>query len=125
MDSILTSIKKLLGLAANDTNFDEELVMHINSVLFTLTQIGVGPETGFSILDKEATWDEYLGLDLPPETEAIKLYIYLKVRLSFDPPSSSFVLESIKRQISELEFRINVQVDIAPPIVSVEEEESL
>lgn len=123
MDSILTSIKRLLGLAANDTNFDEELVMHINSVLFTLTQLGVGPTTGFSILNEEETWDDYLGLDLPPETEAIKLYIYLKVRLSFDPPSSSFVLESIQRQISELEFRINVQVDVAPPIVEIVEEE--
>lgn len=123
IDSILTSIKKLLGLGVDRTDFDEELVMHINSVLFTLAQIGVGPSTGFSILDAEATWDEYLGLDLPPEAEAIKLYIYLKVRLSFDPPSSSFVLESIQRQISELEFRINLQVEPAPPIVETVEEE--
>lgn len=123
MDSILTSIKRLLGLGAEYTNFDDELVMHINSVLFTLAQIGVGPSTGFSIVDATETWDDYLGLDLPPELEAIKMYIYFKVRLSFDPPSSTFLLESIQRQISELEFRINLQVEPAPPIVEVTEEE--
>ena len=124
MDSILTSIKKLLGLGVEDTNFDEELVMHINSVLFTLTQIGVGPATGFSILTSEETWEDYLGWDpIPQELEPVKMYIYLKVRLSFDPPSSSFVLESIQRQISELEFRINLHVEPAPPIVETVEEE--
>jgi len=124
MDSILTSIKKLLGLGVDYTNFDEELVMHINSVLFTLMQMGAGPEAGFSIIDSTETWEDYLGYPLPAFVEPIKLYIYLKVRLSFDPPSSSFVLDSMQRQIAEMEFRINVQVDPAPPIVEevIEEE---
>ena len=121
MDSILTSIKKLLGLGETYTNFDKELVMHINSVLFTLKQMGAGPSTGFSITDDSETWEDYLGEPLPPVLEAIKLYIYLKVRLSFDPPSSSFVLESIQRQILEAEFRISVEVD--EPVVVVESEE--
>lgn len=121
MEGILISIKSLLGVEGTYTHFDDELVMHINSVFFTLTQMGVGPVEGFSIKDNTATWEEYFGTD--KFLEAVKMYIYLKVRLSFDPPAVSFVLDAIQRQISELEFRLMTQVDI--PILEVVEEEDV
>ena len=109
MKSILTSIKKLLGIAEEYEHFDADLIMHINSVFLNLTQLGVGPSEGFSIMDEDATWDDFL-----PDgknVEAVKSYMYLKVRLLFDPPLNSAVLESMNRQISEFEWRLNVAVD--------------
>ena len=109
MDSILTSIKKLLGIAEGYEHFDADLIMHINSVLTILTQIGVGPSEGFYITDKTSTWDEFI----PEEynLELIKSYVYLKVRLLFDPPQSSSVMDATNRMIEELEWRISVTVD--------------
>lgn len=109
MDSILTSIKKLLGIAEEYTHFDADLIMHINSVFLILTQIGVGPSAGFSITDENATWNDFI-----PEgqsLEAVKTYVYLKVKLLFDPPSSSAVMESTKALISEYEWRLNVAAE--------------
>lgn len=109
MDSILGSIKKLLGITEVYDVFDKDLVMHINSVFFVLTQLGVGPAEGFSIQDETAVWDDFIpcGANL----EAVKSYVYLKVRLLFDPPQSSALTEAINRQISEFEWRLNVAVD--------------
>lgn len=109
MDSILGSIKKLLGITEVYNVFDKDLVMHINSVFFVLTQLGVGPEEGFTIQDETAVWDDFIpcGANL----EAVKSYVYLKVRLLFDPPQSSALTEAINRQISEFEWRLNVAVD--------------
>lgn len=109
MDSILGSIKKLLGTTEVYNVFDKDLVMHINSVFFVLTQLGVGPEEGFTIQDETAVWDDFIpcGANL----EAVKSYVYLKVRLLFDPPQSSALTEAINRQISEFEWRLNVAVD--------------
>lgn len=117
MDSILTSIKKMLGIAEEYEHFDMDLIIHINSALSILTQLGVGPSRGFSIQDKTATWDDFIpeGANL----ETIKSYVYLKVRLLFDPPANSSVIESTNRLLSELEFRINVEVD---PSMNGEEE---
>ena len=112
MDSILTSIKKLLGVTEEYENFDQDIIMHINSAFMILNQLGVGPKSGFSISDKSSTWDEFI-----PESsnlEAVKTYVHLKVKLMFDPPLSSTVIEAIKSQINELEWRLNVSVD--PPI---------
>lgn len=109
MESILTSIKKLLGIAEDYEHFDADIVIHINSVLAVLTQLGVGPEDGFTISDKNATWKEFLG-DYP-NLEGVRSYVYLKVRLLFDPPGSSAVIESMNRLVSELEWRINVAAD--------------
>lgn len=109
MESILTSIKKLLGISEEHYSFDTDLVMYINTAFSVLTQLGVGPENGFSIQDGSATWSDYLNGDT--RLEMVKTYVYLKVRLMFDPPASSSVIEVIKSQISELEWRINVQVD--------------
>jgi len=109
MESILTSIKKLLGIAEEYTHFDADLIMHINSVLSILTQIGVGPTEGFSINGKSSVWGDFV-----PENskwELIKSYTYMKVKLLFDPPLSSSVIESMNRIISELEWRIQVAAD--------------
>lgn len=112
MDSILTSIKKLLGITEEYENFDQDIIMHINSAFMILNQLGVGPKSGFSINDKSSTWNEFIpeGSNL----EAVKTYVHLKVKLMFDPPLSSTVIEAIKSQINELEWRLNVSVD--PPI---------
>lgn len=109
MDSILTSIKKLLGIAEEYDHFDSDLIMHINSVFMVLNQLGVGPAEGFSITDKTETWEDFTQNNLM--IQSVKSYVYLKVRLLFDPPSSSAVMESINRQISELEWRLNLSVD--------------
>lgn len=109
MDSILTSIKKLLGITEEYEHFDSDLIMHINSVFMVLNQLGVGPAEGFSITDKTETWEDFTQNNLM--IQSVKSYVYLKVRLLFDPPSSSAVMESINRQISELEWRLNLSVD--------------
>lgn len=109
MDSILTSIKKLLGIDASYKHFDKDLIIHINSVLAILTQLGVGPENGFSISDKSATWNDFIPDS--PKLGFVKSYMNLKVRLMFDPPLSSAAIEAINRQISELEWRIQVAAD--------------
>lgn len=104
MESILTSIKKLLGIAEEYTHFDEDLIMHINSVLTILTQMGIGPSTGYIITDKNDTWDEFI--DNKIYLEAVKTYIHLKVKLVFDPPLSSAVTEAMNKMITELEWRL-------------------
>lgn len=110
MESILTSIKKLLGIAKEYEHFDADIVMHINSVFMTLTQLGVGPPDGFSITDEDSTWDEFL--PDKKSLEAVKSYVYMRVKLLFDSHSmASAVIESYNRQISEFEWRLNVAVD--------------
>lgn len=106
MESILTSIKKLLGIGSEFTEFDADIVMHINTALMVATQLGIGPAGGFSIEDDTATWADLI----PDHTkqQAIKTYIYLKVKLAFDPPLSSAVLTAINEQIKEYEWRLNV-----------------
>ena len=110
MESILTSIKKLLGIEEEYKHFDPDIVMQINSAFGVLTQLGVGPEEGFFIEDEGAVWSDYLFNDR--RLEFVKTYVYLKVRLGFDPPQSSAAIEAINRQISELEWRINLTVEL-------------
>lgn len=109
MESILTSIKKLLGIGEDYTHFDEDLIMHINSVFMVLTQLGVGPKEGFYIEDADKTWNDY-GVE-PAQLQSIKSYMYMKVKLLFDPSASSAVMESMNRLINEFEWRLNVAVD--------------
>lgn len=118
MESILTSIKKLLGITEEYTHFDSDLIMHINSVFMILTQLGVGPSEDFFIIDKYTNWDDFIpsGANM----ESVKSYVYLKVKLLFDPPQSSAVMESMNRMISELEWRLNVEAET--PMTSGEEE---
>lgn len=118
MESILTSIKKLLGISEEYTHFDMDLIMHINSVLSILTQIGVGPSDGFSIKDDDAVWTSFVPAN--PKLELIKSYVHIKVKLLFDPPLSSAVMEATNRMISEMEWRIQV---IADPVKNKSEEE--
>ena len=112
MQSILTSIKKLIGIGEADESFDTDIIMAINTSLAALTQMGVGPTEGYTIQNKTETWDKFLGE--AQNLEAVKSYIYLKTRLLFDPPTSSALLESIYNVLSELEFRISVQADSLP-----------
>ena len=109
MESILTSIKKLLGPEEDYTHFDTDIMIHINSALMTLNQLGVGPETGLFITGAGETWTSLIGNR--KDIEGIKTYIYLKVRLIFDPPTSGFLIDAIERQISEFEWRLNIQMD--------------
>lgn len=111
MESILTSIKKLLGIDEEYTHFDADLVMHINSVFMILGQMGIGPDEGFSIADASSIWDDFV--PNLQNIEAVKSYMNLKVKLLFDPPTSSAVMESYNRMISEFEWRLNVAADVA------------
>lgn len=112
MESILTSIKKMLGIAEDYTHFDQDIIMHINSVFMILTQLGVGPSGGFVIEDNGAVWTDFVSDTT--KIESIKSYIYLKVKMLFDPPLSSAVADSMNRMISEFEWRLNVAVDPPP-----------
>ena len=112
MESILTSIKKLLGIAEEYTQFDADIIMHINSVFMALTQLGVGPAEGFYIEDESTEWLEFMP-DLN-KLQAVKTYIYLKVRLVFDSASlGSATLAAYERQIQELEWRLNIAAESA------------
>lgn len=106
MESILDSIKKMLGLTSEYTQFDTDIIMHINSVFMILTQLGVGPSEGFAIEDNTTTWTEFVP-DIK-KVSGIKSYMYAKVRVVFDPPTSSVVMDSLTRIITEYEWRLNV-----------------
>jgi hypothetical protein len=124
-DSILSSTKKVLGIAEDYTAFDADVLMHINSVFSTLHQLGIGPLAGFMIEDKDAVWSDFLLNDL--RLNNIKTYMYLRVRMLFDPPATSFHIGAMKEQIQELEWRINIQreeeawVDPDPDLIPSEE----
>jgi hypothetical protein len=109
-ESILTSVKKMLGIEEEYTHFDTDLIIHINSVLSILTQIGIGPSVGFMITDKTATWQDFIADE--ENLTLVKSYVFLKVKLLFDPPLSSSVLECYKTQINEYEWRLNIAVEI-------------
>ena len=118
MESILTSIKKLLGISEDDTNFDLDVIIHINTAFTRLRQLGVGPNTGFRISDDGLTWNDYI----PEEDlrfESVKTYVYLKVKLVFDAQTlSAAMISTIKETIKELEWELNVDAE-----TPIEEEE--
>ena len=110
MESILTSIKKLLGITEENDHFDVDIIMHINTVFMALHQMGVGPSKVFSISDKYSTWDDFI----PEDDEnfgPVKSYMFMKVKLLFDPPLSSTTLSSYERLITEFEWRIHVAAE--------------
>lgn len=109
MESILTSVKKMLGITEEDTHFDPDVIMHINSVFMVLNQLGVGPSEGFYIEDDGDEWTDFIPNN--QQLDLVKSYIFLRVKLLFDPPASSTVLQSMNQMISEFEFRLNVAVD--------------
>lgn len=105
--SILTSIKKILNIPESDTSFDVDILFHINSVFASLNQLGIGPEEGFMIEDAEAVWADFLGTD--PRLNSVKTYVHLRVKVLFDPPQTSFLGDSLDKQIQKLEWLLNVQ----------------
>lgn len=107
-ESILTSVKKMLGIQEDYEHFDPEITLHINSVFMTLNQLGVGPEEPFRIDNKNDLWDDFIE---EGQIEAVKSYMYMRVRLMFDPPTSGFLVDSLNKQIAELEWRMNVQAE--------------
>lgn len=104
-DSILDSIKKVLSINPTDTSFDDQVILHVNSTLSTLNQLGIGPDAGFMIEDNTATWTQFLGTD--PRLNNVKTYVYLTTKMFFDPPQTSFVIDAMEKQILELTVRIN------------------
>lgn len=110
MDSILTSIKKMLGVAEDYDYFDADIIMHINSVFMTLNQLGVGPEKGFSIEDDTSIWTDFI-----PDVnrlQAVKSYMYLQVKILFDSASlGAATLAAYERQIQQFEWRLNVAAE--------------
>lgn len=109
MDSILITIKRLLGISDYCDQFDTEVIVHINSALMVLNQLGVGPPGGFMITSNAETWADFLGYN--KQIESVKTYIYMKVKLIFDPPQSSAAIDSMNQLIKEFEWRLNVAVD--------------
>lgn len=112
MESILTSVKRIAGgISAEDTSFDEEIIMHTNAVFMILKRLGVGPVEGYFIKDETNLWDEFIpGIEDSPKFEAVKSYVGLKVRLAFDPPTGS-VKEALESVVSELEFTLNNEAE--------------
>lgn len=108
-ESILISIKEQLGIDKNYGVFDTPIIAGINSALFALSQIGVGPSAPFSITGETETWSDFLGERR--DLTAVKTYVYIKTRLVFDPPSSSFVIAALENMAKEYEWRLNVQAE--------------
>lgn len=111
MESILNSIKKLIGPSAVYNNFDTDLIIHINSVFTILHQLGVGPSEGYRITSEHNTWDEFIPDDI--QIELVKTYVYLKVKLIFDPPDRAAVLEAMNNTIIECECRLQMAAELA------------
>lgn len=109
-ESILLSVKALLGPDADYDVFDQDIVIFINSAIATLTQLGIGPSEGFEITGEEETWEDFLGDDMR-RINSVKTYIFMKVRLAFDPPASSYVLSAYEDSCKEFEWRLNVAAD--------------
>ena len=110
MDSILITIKKMLGIDAEDDSFDMDIIVIINSIIPSLTQMGIGPSRGYVVLSQENLWSDYLK-DNIINLEGIKTYIFLKTKLIFDPPVNSTVIEAYNKTISELEWRMMLNAE--------------
>jgi len=106
--SILTSTKKILGIDKDYTVFDLDIITHINSAFSTLTQLGVGPRAGFMINDDTEVWSDFIDIENDLQYNSVKSYVFLRVRQLFDPPSTSYLISAVERQIQELEWRLNV-----------------
>jgi hypothetical protein len=111
--SILTSVKKSLGIAAEQEEFDVDIIMFINSIFVILHHLGIGPNNGFQIQDAVPTWTDYVGSS--PLMNIIPTYVSLRVRMLFDPPTTSYLQEAMKNQIDEMEWRISVDRENSLP----------
>lgn len=116
LESILISIRKQVGLSEDCTDFDADLIMHINSAFLNLKQIGVGPEEGYGIQDNNEVWEDFIDTEENPELKtllsAVKTFIYLKVRLAFDPPQGGAVLDHMNKMLAETEWRLNLEAEL-------------
>ena len=110
-DSILTSVKKKIGMTETYTVFDDDIIDHINTVFMILYQMGVGPSTPYAIEDASSTWDEFIPAD-NNNFNAVRTYVYLKAQMVFDPPTSSSVMQAKKDAITELEWRLHLEAEI-------------
>lgn len=108
IDSILNSIKDAVGVEETETAFDAQLLMHTNSVFFTLYQLGIGPKTPFRIEDDSSTWSDF---DAIEDVELVRSYVELKVRLLFDPPATATMYDAFDKQCKELEWRLTIVSD--------------
>ena len=108
-ESILTSIKKLLGITEDYDYFDQDIIMHINAAFMVLAQLGIGPSEGFLITDDTDTWSDFI--DDSTNLGSIQSYVYMKVKLMFDPPQNSFTVDSMTKLVNELEWRLNIAAD--------------
>lgn len=108
-ESILTSVKKLLGIAEEYTQFDTDIIIHINTIFMALQQMGIGPKDGFSITDENDIWTDFMEDSIL--LNSVKTYMYLRVKLLFDPPLTSSTVDSFNKLISELEFRMNSKAE--------------
>lgn len=107
--SILKTIRSMLDMDPDETAYNNDILVHINSAIMTLTQLGVGPKDGFSVTDEKTTWNDFIGDS--KLFEGVKQYIYIKTKIAFDSPASSFVTEALRTMATEIEFRLNVQAD--------------
>lgn len=107
--SILKTIRSMLDMDPDEEAYNNDILVHVNSAIMTLGQLGIGPKDGFTVSSAADTWDEFLGES--KLLEGAKQYIYIKTRLGFDPPTSSFVVEAMRAAATELESRLNMQVD--------------
>lgn len=123
-ESILIDVKKLAGLAPEDDSFDKDLIIYINTVIAVLTQLGVTPSQSFILEDQDTQWSDYLPSDTSLETfQFVRSYISMKVRLIFDPPQNTTVMDALKGAIAECEWRINVEADVYPEDTSINDED--
>lgn len=111
MESILTTIKLLLGITEEYTHFDVQIVKHINRAFSTLRQLGIGPPEGFRIEDSTKTWSDFLPEGNDESIDFVQTYIYEKVRMAFDPPTSSAHMQALKEDIAEHEWRLNLDAE--------------
>lgn len=109
--SILISTKKVLGLTEDYTAFDHDIIMHINTAFSILAQLGIGPTSGFMIEDDSADWTDFLDVEADPRFISLKSWVFLKVKMMFDPPSTSYLITSMENQIRELEWRLNITAE--------------
>ena len=110
MESILDTVKKMLGIDAEDISFDLDITTLINPIIYALAQMGIGPSTGFIVINKDNTWTEYIGSS-PLNLEGVKTYIYLKTKLIFDPPTNTTTIDAMNNTLKELEFRMMLEVE--------------
>lgn len=118
-NSILNDTKKMLGLESDYTAFDTDIITHINTAFFNLQQLGIGPTDGYLIEGETETWSDVIGTS--KKLAAVKSYVYLKVRMLFDPPTLSTVIEAMNRQVTEMEWRLRTQAEadlVIPEVVN-------